>query len=308
MSVVSTQFSFDDPGTERLDKYLVKKTNGLSRSRIQSLIQESHARVDGAIITRPSYILQPGQQVFLEIPPLESTEIMPEKIPLDIIFQNDDLVVINKPAGMVVHPAVGNRSGTLVNAILGAKIKLEGISGEERPGIVHRLDRDTSGIILIAKNDKAHHWLQDQFKDRKVQKKYLALVDGQPPTPTGRIEASLGRDTHDRKRFAVVTAGKGREAITEYKTLESYKNHTLLEMHPLTGRTHQIRVHLKYLGCPIVGDKVYGFRKSTLNLKRQFLHATSITITLPGENQSRSFAASLPPDLEDILNIMRKDK
>lgn len=308
MSVVATHLTFDESGTERLDKYLVRKTNSLSRSRIQTLIQENHARVDGVIVTKPSYILQPGQKVILEIPPLESTEILPESIPLDIIFQNGDIVVINKPAGMVVHPAVGNRSGTLVNAILGSSIKLDGISGEERPGIVHRLDRDTSGIILIAKNDKAHHWLQDQFKDRKVQKSYLALVDGRPPTPSGRIEAPLGRDAHDRKRFAVVATGKGREAITEYRTLESFSDHTLLEMHPLTGRTHQIRVHLKYLGCPIAGDKVYGFRKPTLNLKRQFLHAASLTITLPGENESRSFSTALPQDLQDMLKLIRKNQ
>jgi 23S rRNA pseudouridine1911/1915/1917 synthase len=212
-----------------------------------------------------------------------------EIIPLDILFENDDLMVVNKPAGMVVHPAAGHDSGTLVHAVLGYAPGLEGVGGVERPGVVHRLDKDTSGLILLAKNDRSHRWLQDQFRTRKVDKSYMALVDGHPPTPTGRVEASIGRDPSHRKKMAIVSVSKGREAISEYKTLESFPNHTLLEFHPLTGRTHQIRLHCLFLGCPIVGDEIYGNRRRSLKIDRQFLHAIQLKIILPGEKESKVF-------------------
>jgi 23S rRNA pseudouridine1911/1915/1917 synthase len=183
---------------------------------------------------------------------------------------------------------------------------MEGIGGEERPGIVHRLDKETSGLIVVAKNERAHRWLQDQFRTRVVEKIYLALVDGKPPTPSGRVEAPIGRNTTHRKLMAVVPPDKGREAVSEYRTLESFPDHTLLEIHPKTGRTHQIRVHLAFLGCPVVGDKVYGKKKSSVELDRHFLHAHKLKITLPGETAPRVFEAALPPELKYVLEQLRK--
>jgi 23S rRNA pseudouridine1911/1915/1917 synthase len=216
--------------------------------------------------------------------------------------------VVNKPAGMVVHPAAGHASGTLVHAALAHAPTMEGVGGERRPGVVHRLDKDTSGLILLAKNDAAHHRLQEQFHSRSVVKTYLALVDGRPPTPRGRIEAPIGRDPAHRQRMAVLPPGKGRQAVSEYGTVEAFPEHTLLEVHPLTGRTHQIRLHLAFIGCPVVGDKIYGRRHSSLPLKRQFLHAARLEITLPGEERPRHFEAPLPDELKHILNFLRHSK
>jgi 23S rRNA pseudouridine1911/1915/1917 synthase len=182
---------------------------------------------------------------------------------------------------------------------------MEGINGELRPGIVHRLDKDTSGLILIAKNNHSLTWLQNQFRTRKVEKIYLALVDGAPPTPTGRVEAAVGRDPSHRQKMAIVPPNKGREAVTEYFTRERFDEHTLIEAHPLTGRTHQIRLHMAFLHCPITGDKLYGYRKLTLPISRHFLHAYRLTIRLPGESQARTFESGLPADLEKILEQLR---
>ena len=250
-------------------------------------------------------MIEAGAEVQVRIPPPEPTGLIAEEIPLDIVFENDDLLVVNKPAGMVVHPAAGHSSGTLVNAVLGYDPEFGEISGEERPGVVHRLDKETSGLIVMAKNDAAHRWLQDQFRLRKVEKVYLALVDGAPPTPTGRVEAAIGRDPSHRKKMAILPPGKGREAISEYKTLESFKSHTLLEFHPLTGRTHQIRLHCAFLECPIVGDKVYGRKSQSVQLDRHFLHAARLKITLPGEKKPRQFEAPLPEELEEVLVELR---
>jgi 23S rRNA pseudouridine1911/1915/1917 synthase len=231
--------------------------------------------------------------------------LLAEAIPLDVIFENDDLLIVNKPAGMVVHPAAGHDHGTLVNAVLGHDPEIEGIGGEDRPGIVHRLDKDTSGLIVVAKNDAAMRWLQEQFRDRKVQKTYLALVDGAPPTPNGRVEAPIGRDPKERKKMAITAPAKGREAVSEYKTLEVFRKHTLLEFHPLTGRTHQIRLHCAFLNCPITGDTLYGNRHTTVELKRHFLHAYQLKVILPGEQKARIFEAPLPPELAALLDLLR---
>jgi 23S rRNA pseudouridine1911/1915/1917 synthase len=182
---------------------------------------------------------------------------------------------------------------------------MEGVGGEQRPGVVHRLDKDTSGLILLAKNDQAHRWLQNQFRERKAQKTYLALVDGGPPTPTGRIEAPIGRDPRMRKKMAVVASGKGREAVSEYLTVERFSAHTLLEVHPVTGRTHQIRLHLAFIGCPVAGDTIYGRRHATLALNRHFLHAARLTVRLRGEKEPRTFSAPLPHELEAILEQLK---
>ncbi len=301
------QFTFDKQAGERLDKFLAGAMPEFSRSRIQSLIADGFVDVDGSPAKKAGQPLDAGSTVTVRIPPAAPTELVAEQIPLHIIFENDDLLVVNKPAGMVVHPAAGHASGTLVNAVLGHDPEIEGIGGEERPGVVHRLDKDTSGLILLAKNERAHRWLQDQFRLRKVEKTYLALVDGKPPTPSGRVETFIGRDTKNRKRMAVVSKAKGREAISEYKTVQSFEQHTLLEFHPLTGRTHQIRLQCAFLKCPIVGDDVYGRKNSTLPLKRHFLHALRLKIILPGEQEPRVFEASLPEELKRVLDRLEKD-
>ena len=298
-------FRFEKKTPERLDKYLVEQLQEFSRSRIQGLIADGFVDVNGRAAKKAGQPLESGSQVTVRVPPAVPTDLVAEDIPLDILFENDDLLVIDKPAGMVVHPAAGHASGTLVNAVLGYDPEIEGIGGEERPGVVHRLDKDTSGLILLAKNERAHRWLQDQFRLRKVEKTYLALVDGKPPTPTGRVEAHIGRDPSHRKKMAIVPESRGREAISEYKTVENFKDHTLLEFHPLTGRTHQIRLHCAFLECPIVGDPVYGRKKASVDIDRHFLHAYRLKIVLPGEKESTVFDAPLPEELEQVLAALR---
>ena len=305
MSDRVVQLRFENPSTERLDRFLTESLPEFSRSRIQALIADGFVEVNGHAAQKSGLSLAAGDMLTLRIPPPIPTDLVAEEIPLDIIFENEDLIVVNKPAGMVVHPAAGHPSGTLVNAVLGYDADLEGIGGEERPGVVHRLDKQTSGLILLAKNERAHRWLQDQFRLRKVDKAYLALVDGKPPTPSGLVEAPIGRDPKNRKRMAIVPASKGREAISEYKTLENFRNHSLLEFHPLTGRTHQIRLHCAFLKCPIVGDEVYGRKHSTIPIGRHFLHAYRLTIILPGEQEPRKFEAPLPDELEQVLSQLR---
>ena len=299
-------FNFDKETPERLDKFLVRLLQEFSRSRIQGLIADGHVDVNGLAARKAGQTLENGSTVTVRIPPPAPTDLVAEDIPLDIIFENDDLIVVNKPAGMVVHPAAGHSSGTLVNAVLGYDPDLEGIGGEERPGVVHRLDKETSGLILLAKNERAHRWLQDQFRLRKVEKTYLALVDGKPPTPSGRVEAYIGRDPKQRKKMAIVSENKGRESISEYKTLEEFNKHTLLEFHPHTGRTHQIRLHCAFLKCPIVGDEVYGRKTPTIEIGRHFLHAFRLKIVLPKEKEPRQFEAPLPEELERVLNDLQK--
>jgi len=298
-------FTAPSDWSDRLDKFLVNSLPEFSRSRIQGLIKDEQVMVAEKIITKTGYMVEPGDEVQITIPETVPSELVPEDIPLNIVFENDDLVIVNKPAGMVVHPGAGHFSGTLVHAALAAIPDLEGIGGEERPGVVHRLDKETSGLIILAKNERAHRWLQDQFRLRAVQKVYLALVDGKPPTPTGRIEAEIARDPSHRKQMAVVSDGRGRPAVTEYKTLEQFEKHTLVEAHPLTGRTHQIRLHLAFVGCPITGDTVYGKRTPSVDLNRHFLHAARISIICPGEKSSRTFEVPLPEELEAVLEKLR---
>ncbi len=291
---------------QRLDKFLVARLPEFSRSRLQGLIDDGLVTIDGVSARKAGQMVEAPACVQIRIPPPMPTSIEPQAIPLDILYENENLLVVNKPAGMVVHPAAGHASGTLVNAALAHDPDLEGIGGEQRPGVVHRLDKDTSGLILLAKNDRTQRFLQDQFRLRKIRKTYLALVDGAPPTPTGRIEAAIGRDPRDRKRMAIVMPNKGRDAVSEYRTLETFPSHTLLEVHPITGRTHQIRLHLAYLNCPIVGDTIYGRRSPSLALNRHFLHAFQLVVQLPGEKQARTFEAPLPAELNDILAEIRR--
>jgi 23S rRNA pseudouridine1911/1915/1917 synthase len=299
-------FRYEGEAGQRLDKFLVEKLAGFSRSQLQNLIRDRKVTVNDIPVTKTGFFVEHDHQVAIHIPEPEPTELIPEDIPLDVVFENSDLIVINKPAGMVVHPAAGHTTGTLVHAVLAHAPTMEGVHGEQRPGVVHRLDKDTSGLIMIAKHDRTHRWLQNQFRLRKVRKVYLALVDGHPPTPTGRIDAPIGRDSANRKRMAVVTSNKGRPSITEYSTLERFAQFTYLEVYPLTGRTHQIRIHLAFLGCPICGDTLYGQRHATLPMARFFLHAARLTVQLPGKTAERTFEAPLPPELNEVLRRVRE--
>ncbi len=308
MSDQHYSFTYRGMGAQRLDKFLVSCLPDFSRSRLQGLIQEGFVRLDGAVAAKAGQAVVDGDLVEVRVPPPEPSQLVPENIPLQIVYEDSHLMVINKPAGMVVHPAAGHGSGTLVHAALAHVPELEGINGEQRPGVVHRLDKDTSGLILMAKDEKTQRWLQDQFRLRKVRKVYLALVDGRPPTAQGRVEAPIGRDPAHRKQMAITPAGKGRAAVSEYFTRQRFEEHTLLEVHPLTGRTHQIRLHLAFIGCPIVGDLVYGRKKPSLPVGRHFLHAAQLTITLPGEQDPTTFEAPLPPDLQAVLSKLHPDK
>lgn len=290
---------------QRLDKVLALNWPQLSRARWQGLIKDGFVRVNGQVVHKAGEMVQAGDEIEARIPPPEPTDLQPESIPLDILYEDEHVMVVNKPAGMVVHPAAGHFHGTLVHAAIAHAPQMQGVGGEIRPGVVHRLDKETSGIILLAKDDRSHHWLQEQFRLRQAKKVYLALVDGKPPTPVGRIEAPIGRSKEQRKLMAVVMENKGRAAVTEYATLETFPQHTLLEAHPITGRTHQIRLHLKFIGCPVAGDTVYGRRTPSLPLRRQFLHAYRLTICLPGEQKPRTFEAPLPADLNSILQQLR---
>jgi 23S rRNA pseudouridine1911/1915/1917 synthase len=298
------QLTYEQDRPQRLDKFLVAQLPEYSRSRLQSLIKDGRVTVDGVIASKSGQTVDREAQIVIEIPPSQPSELVAEDIALDIVYENNDLLVVDKPAGMVVHPSAGHHTGTLVHAALAYAKDIEGVGGVQRPGVVHRLDKDTSGLILLAKNDAAHQWLQDQFSSRQVEKVYLALVDGAPPTPRGRVEAAIGRDPNNRKKMAVVPPGKGRAAISEYSTVRKYSAHTLLEVHPATGRTHQIRVHLAFLKCPVVGDKVYGRRHASLPLNRQFLHAVQLRIRLPGDEELTEFEAPLPEELTNTLELL----
>lgn len=301
----SLQFLYEAKQPTRLDKFLVGCLPDLSRSRIQALIADGMVMIDGKAAHKAGQALDKPCTVAITLPPNAPSDLIPENIPLQVVFENEDLIVINKSAGMVVHPAVGHYSGTLVHAALAHAPGMEGIGGEQRPGVVHRLDKDTSGLILMAKNDLTHRWLQDQFRLHKVNKLYLALVDGRPPTPGGRVEAAIGRDPKQRKKMAVVADEKGRPATSEYRTVESFAAHTLLEVHPVTGRTHQIRLHMAFLGCPVTGDTIYGRKHPSLPLSRHFLHAARLEVRLRGEKENHIFEAPLPDELSQILESLR---
>lgn len=290
-------FTVDTPG-QRLDKALADHLADLSRTRIQALIKQGLVTVNGEP-SKPAYRLEGGEVVAVYLPEPEPSEVLPEAIPLAVLYEDADLIAIDKPAGMVVHPAYGHTSGTLVNAVLYRWPELAQVGDQHRAGIVHRLDKDTSGVIVVAKTPQAHRALAEQFESRAVRKRYLALVEGNPETVTGRVEAPIGRDPRLRKQMAVVRGG--REAVTEFRVLEFYADHALLEVFPLTGRTHQIRVHLAFIGHPVVGDTVYGYRKQRIRLKRHFLHAADLTLRSPSTGELLTFSAPLPAGLRNIL-------
>lgn len=292
-------FTADDVG-ERLDKVLVARLDQLSRVQAQNLIREGLVTVNDHSV-KASYRIEGGESIIVQIPiEDEKTVIQPEEIPLVVLYEDDQLAVIDKPAGMVVHPSYGHCSGTLVNAILGRWPESVELTGEERAGIVHRLDKDTSGVIVVARTAAALEHLRAQFKARTVRKRYVALVEGMPDTPEGIIDAPIGRDPNQRKRMAV--ARDGREAVTEFRVLETYAYHSLVEVFPRTGRTHQIRVHMAFIGHPVVGDGVYGRRKQRIKMKRHFLHAASLTIAHPDTGEPLTVESPLPVALQDVLN------
>jgi len=280
----------------RLDKYVGEKCPELSRTYAQKLIADDYIKVNDCV-AKAAYKLNVGDRVDITIPPAISNSLSPEAIPLDIIYEDDDLIVVDKPAGLTVYPAPGHPSHTLLNAILSHFPHLADTGDSLRPGIVHRLDKDTSGVMLVAKNKVAQLNLIDQFKKRSVVKVYMALVKGHLTPEDGVIEAPIGRDPRNRKRMAVVT--EGREARTQYHVVKYIGDYTLLEVRPETGRTHQIRVHLSAIGYPVVGDPVYGVKSACLS--RQFLHACRLGFKLPSTGEYVEFESDLPADLEQAL-------
>lgn len=310
---VNVEVGFNDL---RLDIFLSQIQNGLTRSNAQKLISNSKVLVNNATV-KPAYKVKTGDMVEVFFLPATPSEAIAEDIPLDIIFEDESVIVLNKSANMVVHPAAGNYTGTMVNALLHHCKDLSGIGGVMRPGIVHRLDKGTSGVIVVAKNDAAHNALSDQFQNRIVQKKYIALVFGRMPSDDGIISSEIGRDMKNRKKISSRTTQK-RDAITIYKSLKTYKGFSLLELTPKTGRTHQIRVHLSESAHPIVGDDLYGgnkrlgaiedtsFRKVLKDLDRFLLHAASLQFLHPKTNESMKFSAPIPADFQNILDILEK--
>lgn len=288
---------------ERLDRYLVGRLAGLSRATVQKLIEEGDVLVNHAP-ARSSYRVAQGDVVEVSLRPAErEAEAVP--IPLDVLYEDGAIVVLNKPAGLVVHPAHGHVSDTLVNALLARYPELQSWPAEEGfPGLVHRLDRDTSGVLLVARTVPVRDALRAQFEAGTVRKVYLALVIGRPRLNRARIEAPIARDTRERKRMAVASEG-GREAITEYEVIEPLGSYALLEVRPVTGRTHQIRVHLAAIGHPVVGDRVYGPERQRLALDRVFLHAAELTFRHPISGDEMTFRAPLPPELEEVLSRLR---
>lgn len=287
----------EDKGT-RLDQYLVKQLD-LTRTRVQNLIKENNIKVNNEK-TKVAYKIELNDSVRVYIPEVVEKDIEAEDIKLDIVYQDGDIAIINKYSGMVVHPAHGHYSGTLVNAILFQIKDLSGINGEMRPGIVHRLDKDTSGLIIVAKNDKAHTKLTEMFKNKEIKKTYLAIVKGKVSKETGRIETNIGRDEKDRKKMSVSRdEKKGKLAITTYKVIDSNERYSLLDVNIETGRTHQIRVHMKHIGYPILGDIVYG--RPDNKIMRQMLHAYKLEFKHPITSEEMVLEAQLPKDFVEAL-------
>lgn len=295
-----------EQGEGRLDAFLASQEElALSRSRIKALIEEGHITVNGAA-RKASQSVAPGDEIVVRVPDPVVVDLAPEEIPLDVVYEDDDVLVINKQRGLVVHPAAGHWSGTLVNAVLDHVDDLEGIGGELRPGIVHRLDKDTTGLLVVAKNGRAMANLQDQIREHVVRRVYWALVHGNTMPETGRIEAPIGRHPGDRKRMAV-NARTGRDSLTNFRVLERFPGYALLECRLETGRTHQIRVHLSFIGHPVVGDPVYGTRKAHLGLEAQALHARQLGFNHPSTGEWLEFTAQPPPEMMAAIQRLSEE-
>ena len=291
---------------QRLDRFLSEQIGDLSRSRLQRLIAEGRVHVDGSS-AKSSQRLESGQRVTLALPAASGPVLEPEPLGLEIIFEDRDIVVVNKAAGTVVHPGHSVTAGTLVNALLARYPEMRAFDESLRPGIVHRLDKDTSGLLVVARHPAAQQHLQAQFAARSVQKTYWALVHGSLPQPRGMIEAAIGRSRTQPTRMAIGGMAE-RPARTSFSVLERFDGFTLVEAHPITGRTHQIRVHFAALGHPVAGDRTYGVRDEALGLDRQFLHARQLTLALPSTNELRTFTSELPADLQAVLDRLRAGK
>ena len=292
----------ENAGT-RLDAYIASKMDSISRTNVKRLVEEEHITVNGKS-SKVSYKVQLNDEIDIEIPEAKELDIKAEDIPIDVVYEDSDIIVVNKPKGLVVHPANGNWDGTLVNAVMAiCKDSLSGIGGEIRPGIVHRLDKDTSGLLIIAKNDQAHLNMSNQIKDRQVKKIYYALVRGVVPENEATINMPIGRSTKDRKKMAVTKDGK--EAITHFKVIERFNKYTLLEVKIDTGRTHQIRVHLSQIGYPVVGDEVYSNGKNEFGVHGQLLHAKSLDFKHPITGKSMHLETELPEEFETVLKLLR---
>jgi 23S rRNA pseudouridine1911/1915/1917 synthase len=299
---------------ERLDRWLSEQLPDLSRSRLQKLIEQGQVQVNGQVCTSKKVTVQTGDRIQVEIPDAQPLELQPEKIPLDILYEDEHLLIVNKPAGLVVHPAPGHESGTLVHALLAhcqtlsGLNALPGIGGVQRPGIVHRLDKDTSGAIAIAKTDQAHHHLQAQLKAKTARREYLAVVYGSPKAESGTIDLPIGRHPVDRKKMAIVLEERGgRRSVTHWRVLERLGNYTLMHFQLETGRTHQIRVHSSHMGHPVVGDPVYSSHRSLgVNLPGQALHAWKLRLQHPISNEQIEVIATPPAVFKTLLEVLKR--
>ncbi len=289
----------------RLDAYLAEKL-ALTRSQVKKALERGHISLNGQR-AKPSHRVRPGEEILVDLPPPEPPELHPQDVPFEVLYEDDDLAVINKPAGVVVHPAAGHWQGTLVHGLLKRLKGLSGIGGEIRPGIVHRLDKDTSGLMVVAKNDTTHILLGRQFKESRVQKLYLAIVHGCPEAREGRIDLPVGRHPVYRKKMSI-QCRVCRQALTLWRLLKVFRKAALIEARPLTGRTHQIRVHLSAIGHPIVGDPLYGgCRPVGPKAKRQMLHAFRLSFVHPGTKKLLSFEAPLPQDMAQLLACLEEE-
>ena len=294
----------DENVSERIDKYISSKNEDISRVMVQRLIDEGNILVNGKE-TKASYKVQAGDKILVKIEDPKPTELVPQEIPLDVVYEDDDILVINKQKGLVVHPGNGNQDGTLVNAILArCKDSLSGIGGEIRPGIVHRIDKDTSGLLIVAKNDKAHINMSNQIKEHKVKKTYLALVRGVVKENYATINMPIARSTKDRVKMAVDKNGK--EAVTHIKVLERFNGYTFIEVNIETGRTHQIRVHMAQIGYPLVGDFVYSNGKNPFGVEGQMLHSYKLEFEHPITGKKMELTAELPKYFKDVLEELRR--
>lgn len=285
----------------RIDKALATLQPDWSRTQIQQWVKDGNVQVNDSSV-KPNYKVKTDDKIALEQPDVEEYDIEAENLNLEIVYEDQDVLVVNKPVGMVVHPSAGHVSGTLVNGLMYQVTDLSGINGIMRPGIVHRIDKDTSGLLMVAKNDKAHVSLVNQLVDKSVNRVYTALVHGHIPHDNGTIDAPIGRDKRDRQRMAVVDDGK--HAVTHFKVLERFGDYTLVECRLETGRTHQIRVHMKYIGYPLVGDPKYGQRK-TIDFGGQVLHAGTVGFDHPETGEYMEFTAPLPENYKQLLNELR---
>ena len=302
---MSTAFIAEHAG-ERLDVTLVRHMPDLSRSYAQRLIEAGQVTVDGAV-RKGNYKLRGGEEIVCNVPPAEEVEIRAEAIPLDVLYEDEDMIVINKPRGMVVHPAAGVTSGTLVNALLHHCRDLSGINGALRPGIVHRLDKDTSGVMVAAKNDMAHHFLARQIRDKEARREYRAIVYGNIVPRAGVITGDIGRHPTDRKKMAIVREN-GKPATTHFEVLERFGEYTYVVCRLETGRTHQIRVHMTSIGHPLVGDTKYTAKKNPFAIVGQALHSLTLRLAHPRTGEEMAFTAPLPQDMEEILHTLRTDR